>query len=49
MGETAAYIDEEITGMERRIWQIPDLTPKLQLVATMVEKVLQVKWCCHTM
>lgn len=36
-------MDEEIAGMERRIWQVPDLEPKLQLVATMVKKVLQMK------
>jgi hypothetical protein len=37
-------LDAEIAGIERRIWEDPDLTQKLQLVETMIEKVLQVKY-----
>jgi hypothetical protein len=36
-------MDAEIAGIERRIWEVPNLAPKLELVATMLEKVLQVK------
>jgi hypothetical protein len=36
-------MDAEIAGIERSIWEVPNLASKLQLVTMMLEKVLQMK------
>ncbi|GHO84709.1 hypothetical protein [Dictyobacter formicarum] len=35
-------MNAQISEMEQKIWEVPNLAPKLQLVVTMVENILQV-------